>query len=97
MLVLVVLVVFCGQESRDVSDALGDALSEEKLGAGPKVLGMFEEAEGHHGPLARPQLVLPADGEARVTNTAGGRGCVGSAPAPAGVPFRAPVARRPSA
>lgn len=50
-----------GQQAGDVSDAFGNALPEEQLGAQSQVLWMFDEAETDDGSLTCTQLVLSVE------------------------------------
>lgn len=66
LLLVLVVVLEWGQQAGDVADAFGDALPEEHLGAQSQVLGVFDEAETDHGPLASAQLVLQRQRERRL-------------------------------
>lgn len=57
-ILVMVQILVLGKQTCYMTDALGDSLPEEQLGAQSQILRVLDEAKANNGPLSSSKLVL---------------------------------------
>lgn len=62
-ILVVVQILVLGKQTSYMTDALGDSLPEEQLGAQSQILRVLDEAKANNSPLSCSKLVLKPEGK----------------------------------